>query len=480
MKPLRPMLIFTSLLAVTAFLLSVAFLGLVLGFIRQDLTAFGLKTGTYPLSGLTREEAAAQFGKRAAETFRGPAVIASYGEQTFEAGAAEVGLSADIEAATDAAYRVGREPNLAARALSIARSALRGGDIPLTARLDEKKLETWLAGLAAKIDTAPKDAQLLWSGTRAQVTPGVTGRKLDTASLAKTLAPALLAFDLPQRLTLTVAEEPPKVTDSELRPIDSELASYTTYYDPSSSRGQNIEIATATLDGLVVRSGEEVSFNTVVGGRVAGAGYQTAPVIVNGKVEQDIGGGVCQVSSTLYNAILLANLTPTQRTSHFFPSGYVPAGLDATVADGQIDFCFRNTLPHAVYILASAGGGTLTFTVLGHGADVPDDIDMETVIKDPRPIVDVWRVYYRNGAETDREFLHTDEYDIPEEHQEPSPATAPSSAADPAPTDPVPDTNQTSTPDPPPAPVPAPTPSQTSGPTPTLTQSSNPSPAPVR
>ena len=146
-----------------------------------------------------------------------------------------------------------------------------------------------------------------------------------------------------------------------------------------------------------------------MGTRTANAGYKNAAVLINGKSVPGIGGGVCQVSSTLYNAILLAGLNPTERFSHFIPSSYCPPGLDATVADDLIDFQFMNPLPHNVYILASADGRKITVQVLGTQADLQGKhISIETVGSSRRP--SVYRIYSANGQVVEREYLHTDSY----------------------------------------------------------------------
>ena len=154
------------------------------------------------------------------------------------------------------------------------------------------------------------------------------------------------------------------------------------------------------------------SFNDTVGHRTSANGFQTASVIIDGKVEQDWGGGVCQVSSTLYNAVLLAGLTPTERSNHSLPSSYVPLGQDATVADGLLDFKFKNPLPHSVYILTSCYSGTLNIFVLGCQEDLQGK-SYKLSSKVNNNTATVYRVVYKNGEEIDREYLHADSYDPP-------------------------------------------------------------------
>ena len=126
-------------------------------------------------------------------------------------------------------------------------------------------------------------------------------------------------------------------------------------------------------------------------------------------------------------------LTATARTSHFYPSAYLPAGLDATVADGQIDFVFQNTLPHSVLIRAGASGGALTVEIYGHRDDLPGEYDLETSIIGPPPTVEVYRVLYQGETAVSREYLYTDVYDVPPEEEEKPEEPAPDPEHDPAP-----------------------------------------------
>ncbi|MGV3719885.1 MAG: VanW family protein, partial [Actinomycetota bacterium] len=122
-------------------------------------------------------------------------------------------------------------------------------------------------------------------------------------------------------------------------------------------------------DGAVLLPGDVFSYNDTVGPRVASAGFKEAPVIVRGKLEPGTGGGICQVSSTLYNASLLADLEIVRRRHHAFPVAYVPAGRDATVVDGVIDFRFKNRLKHAIAIDSKVVGGRVIVHLYGHDDD---------------------------------------------------------------------------------------------------------------
>lgn len=144
-----------------------------------------------------------------------------------------------------------------------------------------------------------------------------------------------------------------------------EMASYTTSFAQSSSaRVHNIALAAQALDGRKVEAGKEFSFNTAVGERTSERGYANAKVIVNGEYTEGVGGGVCQVSSTLYNAWVLAGLDVVKVQGHSLPAGYVPMSQDATVSK-YIDLVLKNSAHNAVYIRAQVVGTDLNIAIFG-------------------------------------------------------------------------------------------------------------------
>ncbi|HHY31544.1 MAG TPA: hypothetical protein GX515_00770 [Firmicutes bacterium] len=146
----------------------------------------------------------------------------------------------------------------------------------------------------------------------------------------------------------------------------------TTLKDPERNRNHNVTLAAAAIDGVVLQPGEEFSFDRVVGPRLAEAGYREARVISGGKSAPGIGGGVCQVSTTLYNVALLAGLDILERHPHSRPVDYVPPGLDATVAEGQYDLKFRNPFEVPVTLSARVDGNRLVMEASAPLVDPPD------------------------------------------------------------------------------------------------------------
>ena len=171
----------------------------------------------------------------------------------------------------------------------------------------------------------------------------------------------------------------PDVTTNEIgrEAFPDLLATYSTSYASSNAnRSTNIALAASKINGTVLMPGEEFSFNGTVGKRTAAAGFKTATVYSNGQVTTDYGGGICQVSSTLYNSVLRANLEITNRVNHTFTVGYVPIGLDATVSWGAPDFKFKNSRSYPVKIVATTSNKRLTISVYGLKEDVEYEVEL--------------------------------------------------------------------------------------------------------
>lgn len=165
-------------------------------------------------------------------------------------------------------------------------------------------------------------------------------------------------------LKITVANK--TLNDLGKDAFPDNLGTYTTRYDASNkNRSNNIMLATEKINGTIIMPGETFSYNQIVGKRTIEAGYKEAGAYAGGKVVQEVGGGICQVSSTLYNAILYANLEVTERNNHYFETTYVDPGRDATVSWGTVDLRFKNNREYPVKIEATAKNGVCTITIKG-------------------------------------------------------------------------------------------------------------------
>ena len=172
----------------------------------------------------------------------------------------------------------------------------------------------------------------------------------------------------------------PNVTTNQIgnEAFPDMLSSFSTSYTSSGyNRSTNIELAAKKLDGYVLMPGETASYNQIVGQRTKAAGFKEGAAYSNGKVVQEVGGGICQVSSTLYNAVLYANLEIVERSNHYFETSYVAAGRDATVSWGTVDFKFKNNRKYPIKIDAIAKNGISKISIMG----ITEEPEYEIVIQ---------------------------------------------------------------------------------------------------
>ncbi len=190
----------------------------------------------------------------------------------------------------------------------------------------------------------------------------IVGRKIDYEALESALNEKKTEF------SVSYKKENPKVYTDDLgdEGFPDLLGKYTTYYSEGQwGRSVNVKLAASKINGYIMNTGDVFSFNGVVGKRSYANGFKDATVYSGNGVEEGVGGGICQVSSTLYAAVLYADMDIVTRTNHSYVVAYMPAGLDATVSYGTIDFKFKNDKKNPVKIKATASGGVMTVRIYG-------------------------------------------------------------------------------------------------------------------
>lgn len=295
---------------------------------------------------------------------------------------ADIDFIVDVRGSIAIASEVGHEPDFLLRWKQRLVSDNQIRNLPAAVAMDRTKLAKALKVLAAQTDRQAKDAFLtiVPKTKTVMLTPAVVGRKLE---IEQTVSQA---FQTPQNqlpfvINLIFTQQAPKITDDHYAGINTVLATYTTSFNSwDSERNANLRLATGRIHGTLLKPGETFSYNQIVGHRTQQEGFRMAPVILDGKLVPDWGGGVCQVSSTLYNAALLADLDIVDRSNHGRAIGYVPLGFDATVVDGQIDFKFKNNLKRPVLLHSVLSDNELAFSILGDAKDAPPPIELDYVV----------------------------------------------------------------------------------------------------
>lgn len=299
-------------------------------------------------------------------------------------------------------------------------------------RLNEDRV----ASLRKYVETygeKPEPARIAWVNGRVQVMPERGGRVLDETQLLEVAEQAIL-FGAPISIPTRTPDR--TYSDEQLSRLNTVLAEFTTRFNVGqANRSHNIRLAAEKINGMLLGPGERFSFNEVVGRRSAERGFRLAGIYVNGRHDVDIGGGICQVSTTLYNAAVKSNLVVRQRSCHSLPVPYVALGQDAAVSYGVLDLTFENPYEYPIGILSEISGGSITFRIVGDGNDkrdirlvnqVVESWTHETKTVEDRSLppggrreiekggrgyrVVTYRVEYRNNREVSRERLSTSVY----------------------------------------------------------------------
>lgn len=219
------------------------------------------------------------------------------------------------------------------------------------------------------------------------------------------------------KVTIAVKTTEPNSTSDRLKEIlyKDKLGGYSTGYGSSSAaRANNVRLATSRINGIELMPGDELSYDKTILPRTYANGYRPAGVYVGNKSEIGMGGGICQPSSTLYAAALYANLEIVERHNHSLPVSYLPAGLDATIAEGYLDLRIRNNTDYPVKIVASADGGVVSFSIYGFNEK---NVSVDVLRSFSGGAHRVTRVVKENGVEVKREQMTSSVYGTPEKDE---------------------------------------------------------------
>ena len=242
----------------------------------------------------------------------------------------------------------------------------REGIATLVPVLSAEKMDPLLTEIAAVVDKAPLDASFLSNGEVAWVEPAVTGRELDRAQTATSLTTAALKTNSRTATVVLFIIEPELTTEeAEAMGIKDRLAGFTTKWEGTKDRQTNVRITTEYANNVILAPGEIYDFDKQIGPRTEARGYKLAPGIIKGALEDQLGGGICQVSTTLFNAAFFAGLEIVERKNHSIYIDHYPKGRDATVSAGGPNMRFRNDTAHHILIRGYSNGITTTFNIYG-------------------------------------------------------------------------------------------------------------------
>lgn len=313
-------------------------------------------------------------------------------------------------------------------------------NLTLETEISEEAIRGFVEQHTQGLTQEGKNASIVRENGQFIVTPGVKGLTVDTSSTYERLQQALAdGLGEPVEIDAVIAESDPAVTTEALESIQDVLGTFSTDFSSSgSSRSTNLRVGAEKINGALLMPGETLSGYERLQPFTTANGYKTAAAYENGQVVDSIGGGVCQIATTLYNTALLAELEITQRQNHSMTVSYVKPSRDAAIAGTYKDIKFTNNYDTPIYVEGYTQGRTLTFTIYGKETRDPNrqiEFISETLSRigagAPKTVVNpalppgarkqvqsahtglrsrLWKVVKVNGVETERTLLSTDTY----------------------------------------------------------------------
>ncbi len=302
----------------------------------------------------------------------------------------------------------------------LATAESKSGAYTITATVTDDSITKNVSKLCEENDCEPKNAYVTefrpYEENRFSFAEAVDGLKVNAKDLSTKIKDGFTKGNSVSKITADAEIKKAAVNADELDDKLVKLGSYETYSTNTENGTSNMKVALAACNGSVIESGDEWSFNNCTGdSNLESNGYKSAHVISEGKIIDGIGGGICQASSTIYNAAIRANMEVEERHNHQWASSYVPTGLDATIDYPNLDLVLSNPTDFQMFLECRVEGNTLYASVWGVKSDSWDEIHTRNEVSDKGSktyTVRAWRIYLKDGKEVDSEELFKSTYDL--------------------------------------------------------------------
>jgi vancomycin resistance protein YoaR len=409
------------------------------GIVQEQTLAHGVRIDGRDLSGMTYDEAEAAVDADAQALLNGLKINLNYSGETTVLGAEDLGVTLNQKEVLDKAYYINKDKeDSAERRFDKTLEISKGLDLHTDIIIDQMRLKGAIEQYAAKYDKEAVDATAVFDEETGSFTytEEKEGVKINADALAKNVENVIKGR---KSGSIDVVAETvyPSVTQSELEGNTALISEFETKADDNEARNVNIKLISETVNGTEIKPGEIFSVNELVGERTVEKGYRDAPAISDGILVEEVGGGICQLAGTLYNAALLADMEIVERVRHTWPSDYLPIGQDSTLNWKNKDLKIKNTSDYSIYISAvfedlrvkvklygqpPEDGVTIKVqneivqellpgkTEVRYTRGLPDGA-VQTVRRSKKGYkVNVYRIYYKGGVEIDRQLVSTDVY----------------------------------------------------------------------
>jgi Uncharacterized vancomycin resistance protein len=290
------------------------------------------------------------------------------GDKTESFTYAKLKIRFDTAKAAEEAYYLGRKGNVFRRAAAVYKAGKNGTDIAMPAEVSRKTIKKLIMHREDGLVSHARNARIVLRNGKGQIIKSKNGHKIVYGESVTAVQDAVQNEWKGKDITvkLAVTAEKPQYTAKDFKGLTDVMGKYTTDFSGSAlGRCRNIAVGASKINGSVIEPGEEFSVYNTVSPMNAENGYFLAPTIVGEKHIDDYGGGICQVATTLYNAVIRAELKVVERHSHSMAVYYVPLSADATIANEDTDFRFRNNKKSSIYIYAKTHGSEVTMVIFG-------------------------------------------------------------------------------------------------------------------
>ncbi|MGN1249127.1 MAG: VanW family protein, partial [Candidatus Spyradocola sp.] len=341
----------------------------------------GVSVDGLKLNGYTMEEAKQKLEVLNAERIAAMAVKLSYAGREWTISPEQMGVALDIDEKLEQAWALGREGNIFARQKEIKQLKKEGAELTTVLSYDLDMVRGRLSEVKEAVDVPAVDATVTFDPSKEEkfkITQESNGRSVDLDTLLKQVKTQLdNSYTTPIEIKPDVVA--PTMLAENLEKATKRISRTTTELGHSSdARIHNIKTALSFFNGMVVQPGQEISFNQVTGPRGLEQGYQNAGVIQDDEIIDGPGGGVCQVSTTLYQAVVKANLEIIRSNKHSLPVSYVDAGTDAAVAYDYKDLIFKNNTDYPIFIEGRVSGSTVVVSIYGYPLEEGTTVEIVT------------------------------------------------------------------------------------------------------
>ncbi len=406
------------ILSITTYLIHISFVYFIVNK-YEKLIYTGVKVENIKLAGKTKEEAVNLLKNKYEKEMLKKNIVIKIQDKTYTINYSKLNIDYNIEDTVKTAFQYGKDKDKDTYGKYKVIKQGREKEFNLKYKYDKKEIEQIMKEIEKKFDENVVEASISKTNSdEFKISEEKQGQALNREKLLKDIDEGISNKAIKDVvISGEINKVNPKIKKSELEKIDTKITSFSTKFaSSSSSRANNVTVAAKSLNGILVMPNEIFSFNKIVGERTEKNGYKPATVIVGDKFESGLGGGVCQVSTTLHNAILRMNILPTERQHHSIQVGYVGLGMDATVDYGSIDYKFKNILSYPIYIESLINDKNLMFNIYSNpkcGERKYEIVNSVQNVNKGGKIVRMAKAYkitYEKDKQISKEEINTDYY----------------------------------------------------------------------